>query len=251
MKRDIGTIIVGLLFIATGAVIAGSMLGFFDLSVSLRGWWTVFIIVPAILSIVQGGVNAGNLIMLAVGAILLLNAQGLLPAGFGWKLIFPVVLLIIGFQLLTGGTMCGASSCGRGHGRFGDDDGSGDTGGSKGASGDSGRAGNAGHDDSAQAFFAERKVNPEDRDYRGGTYAATFGSVIIDLRKAHLPEDVVIQATALFGGITVYLPDGVRVVTHVTPIFGGVEEKYRSSAPSSGRTVVIRGTATFGGIEIK
>lgn len=89
MKRDIITIIVGMLFLATGIVIGGSMLGYFNFSINFAGWWTLFLIVPAILAIVQGGFNAGNVILLAVGGILLMEAQEVLPASFSWRLILP------------------------------------------------------------------------------------------------------------------------------------------------------------------
>lgn len=49
MRRDISTIIIGLLFLAAGAVIGGSMLGLFEINISLDGWWTIFIIAPALI----------------------------------------------------------------------------------------------------------------------------------------------------------------------------------------------------------
>ena len=55
MKRDISTIIIGALFLLAGIAIGGSMLGFFDFTINLDGWWTVFIIVPALIAIAQGG----------------------------------------------------------------------------------------------------------------------------------------------------------------------------------------------------
>lgn len=237
MKRDAYTIIVGTLFIAAAIAIGGTMLGFFDLNLSLRGWWTVFIIVPALVSIVQGGLNAGNAIMLGVGVLLLMNAQGAFPEGFGWKLILPFVLLVVGFQLLTGGSMC-AGRRGRGAPK----------GGSTPGDGKDGRA--DGEYSYAQAIFGEQVIRPVREKYRGGNYAALFGSVVLDLREAVITEDVVVTVSALFGGITIYLPEGVRVIAHVTPIFGGVDDK-RGGARTGENTVIVRGSATFGGIEIK
>ncbi len=238
MKRDVYTIIVGTLFIAAAVAIGGSMLGLFDINLSLRGWWTVFIIVPALISIVQGGLNAGNAIMLGVGVLLLMNAQGVLPEGFGWKLILPFILLIVGFQLLTGGSLCAfRRGCGAGEG------------GAKPAGGSGARASE--ESSFAQAMFGEQTVRPERERYSGGSYAAVFGSVILDLREAVIAEDVVVSVSALFGGITIYLPEGVRVITHVTPIFGGVDDRKKGGPRSGENTVIIRGSATFGGIEIK
>lgn len=243
MKRDVYTILIGTLFIAAAVAVGGTMLGFFDLNLSLRGWWTVFIIVPALVSIGQGGLNAGNAIMLGVGTLLFLSAQGFLPEGFGWKLILPFVLLVVGVQLLTGGALCGGGrGCGtRRH------DGKGDGGNSAGGSPDDAAGGNF----FTQAVFSEQRVHPDGEKYSGGSYAALFGSVIVDLRDAIISEDVVVTVSALFGGITVYLPAGVRVITHVTPIFGGVDDKRAAAGRTGENTVIVRGSATFGGIELK
>lgn len=248
MKRDVYTILIGSLFIAAGVAVGGTMLGFFDLNLSLRGWWTVFIIVPALISIVQGGLNAGNAIMLGVGVLLFMSAQGILPAGFGWKLILPFVLLVVGFQLLTGGALCGGNrGCGTRHGGARRDGKAND--GAKPSDYDDDPA--KGESSFAQAMFGEQTVHPDRENYRGGSYAALFGSVIVDLRDAIISEDVVVTVSALFGGITVFLPEGVRVITHVTPIFGGVDDKRAGSGRTGENTVIIRGSATFGGIELK
>ena len=113
MKRDFATIVVGLLVLGAGIIIGGVLLGFFDFDISLAGWWTIFIIAPALFSMAQSGVNAGNMIMLAVGVILLMNAQEIFPVYISWRLIFPIVLIAVGVQLLFGKSIT-CKSCGTG-----------------------------------------------------------------------------------------------------------------------------------------
>ncbi len=102
MRRNFATIIVGLFFLCAGIIIGGNMLGLFHFKIDSSGWWTIFIIAPALISIAQGGLNAGNAILLAIGVILLLDAQGVFPGGVPWKLVFPIALLAVGAQLLFG-----------------------------------------------------------------------------------------------------------------------------------------------------
>lgn len=266
MKRDIMTIVVGILFLAAGIAVGGSMLGFFDLSINLRGWWTVFIIAPALISMVQGGPNAGNIIVLGVGVILLLNAQGIMPAGFSWRLIIPVVLLAVGFQLLFGGS--------RHAGRYSDrhqdktDDDNAEKNGSSGwtdgaASGEkSGERASGGglyteaskpgtSYKTASALFGSQDICYGPEPFSGGSYTAVFGGLTINLCNVKFDGDVVINVSAIFGGIDLILPSNVQVVSNVAPILGGVDIKYASSRDPLSRKIIVNGTASFGGVAIK
>jgi predicted membrane protein len=244
MKRDFATILVGALFLVAGIAIGGSMLGYFDLRINAAGWWTVFIIVPALISIVNGGVNLGNLIMLAVGVILLLDQQGVLPAGFSWRLVLPAILLVIGVQLLFGGTgfsgfrgkrwCCGPS---------GTEKAGGATGSSAGAR-DAGRK-------TASAVFGEQNVNYGNDEFFGGSYSAFCGSCVVNLSAARIVGDVVITVSAFMGGIEIILPANVSVISHVTPLLGGCEIKYPSSSDPAAPKVIVNGAVSLGGVTVK
>lgn len=282
MRKDIGTIIVGLLFLGAGIAIGGGMLGYFDFTINFAGWWTLFLIVPALLAIVQGGVNAGNIILLAVGGILLLDAQRMLPPNFSWRLMIPVVLLAVGFQLLFGGRlkhydwdgMEWKHSRGKAAGSASDgDEGKTDSADAKssdeaeGSRAKTNSKSHAGRESggglftesskpnssykTASVLFAGQDIRYGDEDFTGAAYSAVFGGLTIDMRRVVLAGDVVINATAIFGGIELMLPDNVRLVTHVTPILGGTECKYPSSRDPNSPRVIVNGTASFGGIEIK
>ena len=80
---------------------------------------------------------------------------------------------------------------------------------------------------------------------------AIFGGVKLDLKNAIIDQDVVINASAIFGGIDIYVPKNVKVKTKSVPIFGGVNNKANISTDEKSHTIYINGTAVFGGIEIK
>ena len=274
MKRDIMTIFIGILFLAAGIAVGGSMLGFFDLSITFRGWWTIFIIAPALISMVQGGPNAGNIIVLGVGVILLLNAQGIMPAGFTWRLIFPIVLLAVGFQLLFGGNRRSdrhrrhedqdrardGSSDSQGSGFSRDGSADGNRGGTADAkSGERASGGGLYTETSkpgasyktASALFGSQDICYGPELFTGGSYTAVFGGLTINLCNVTFDGDVIIGVSAIFGGIDLILPSNVQVVSNVTPILGGTEIKYASSRDPAARRIIVNGTASFGGVTIK
>ena len=78
-----------------------------------------------------------------------------------------------------------------------------------------------------------------------------FGSVEIDLSKAILKKDQIINANAIFGGVDIRVPSGVNIKVKSTPIFGGVENKTKTEYNESLPTLYINGVAMFGGVEIK
>jgi predicted membrane protein len=63
--------------------------------------------------------------------------------------------------------------------------------------------------------------------------------------------DCDINASAVFGGIDIYLPQGVRVKINNVPVFGGVSNKYMQSADPAAPIVYLNSTCMFGGIDIK
>jgi len=267
MKKDISTIIIGLLFLAAGVAVGGSMLGYFDFHISLDGWWTLFLIVPALLAIAQGGINVGNIVLLAVGVILLLDQQRILPHNFGWRLIFPVILLAIGLQVLLGdlfrpkGTRsyscCSPSGSTSGtpsgeKANEGTDSPGQATGTNKPApKALSSESTSKGSYKTASVLFGGQDIVYGQEDFSGASYTAVFGGLDINMKSVILTQDVTINATAIFGGIEIKLPDNVRIVCNVAPVLGGTDIKYHSSNDPLARTVYITGVATFGGIDIK
>lgn len=256
MKRDLATILVGALFLIAGVAIGGSMLGYFDLRLDFAGWWTVFIIVPALISIVNGGVNLGNLIMLAVGVVLLLDRQGILPRNLSWRLILPAILLVVGFQLLVGGSGHGWVKKDRAGNRCKGGDsgpaGSGEeTRGTEGWQGTTHRESAGPEKKSASVVFGEQNISYGSEEFTGGAYSVFCGSCSVNLTSVRLTGDVVISASVLIGGIELVLPENVTVISHVTPVIGGCDVKYPSSRDPQSPKVIINGTVSLGGITIK
>lgn len=91
---------IGILFLALGIVLAlKSILGFGSILL-FDGWWTLFLIVPCVYSIVKNGLNKKNGIGAFVGVLLFINCRtGFLGAVVG-KLFIPIILVAIGYRML-------------------------------------------------------------------------------------------------------------------------------------------------------
>jgi hypothetical protein len=61
----------------------------------------------------------------------------------------------------------------------------------------------------------------------------------------------VVDATAIWGGIEILVPEDWEVIGEVVPVIGGFEMKVASSVSSAGGQLVVRGVALMGGIEVK
>ncbi|XMB72667.1 hypothetical protein RJI07_01875 [Mycoplasmatota bacterium WC30] len=87
--------IMGLLLLVIGIVL---ILQAFDLIGDFRfdGWWTLFLIIPAVISMSRTGFTVGNGILLVLGVGFLLKEQG-------WdftKYVVPAIFIVLGVGIL-------------------------------------------------------------------------------------------------------------------------------------------------------
>jgi hypothetical protein len=109
-------------------------------------------------------------------------------------------------------------------------------------------------EDSVSAFvlFSGREMAPMSQDFHGGSLVAIFGGVEIDLRHAALAPGAHLDVTAIFGGAEVTVPPGWRVRVTGPGIFGGTENgAERQQLPVDAPTLDVRALALFGGVEVK
>ena len=226
--NKISSIIWGLALITVGVIMVGNALEWFDINLFFKGWWTLFIIVPCTISLITEKGKMGSLIGIILGVLLLLACQDVIGFESLWKVFLPIIVIIIGVTLI------GKSLFSRKfdevteklNKKINKDDGTG-------------------------AVFGGQDINMAGKEFKGKNINAVFGAMKLDLRKAIIKEDVMINASAVFGGIEIIVPEDVAVETKSNSIFGGVSNK-KDSAPKKGApTVYVNGMALFGGIEIK
>lgn len=104
--------------------------------------------------------------------------------------------------------------------------------------------------------FGGREVYVDSQNFYGGRTSSLFGGTEYDLRQAGLSQNgAVIDALALFGGCGFKVPPDWTVKNEVTAIFGAFTDKRGSSlnhvVSDPSKTLVIKGFAAFGGVEVK
>jgi len=103
----------------------------------------------------------------------------------------------------------------------------------------------------ATAIFGgvEKKIHSQ--AFRGANVMALFGGAELDLTQAKAIETgCVVNVTALFGGAEIRVPEDWNVIVTGAPIFGGVEDKSKGGAEGA-VNVTLNCTVAFGGLEIK
>lgn len=225
MKNKISNTLIGLCFIALGVLFLGNVLDWWTFNIFFDGWWTLFIIIPCVASVISNGIQVGNLIGVGVGIILLLWQQDVFSFSSAIKIIFPSCFVLIGIAIIVKSFSSKQSY--------------------------SGYDSKAPTKENATAIFGGAQPNFSNLEFKGINSTAIFGGVDLNLKTAIINEDCRIDCTAIFGGIDIILPPNVKVKLSTTPILGGVENKYISSPLPDAPVVYINATCILGGLEIK
>ncbi len=226
--KKFGNILWGIVLIAIGVIFGLNAMGITNINIFFRGWWTLFIIIPSFIELVRSTNKMWSFIWLSIGIVLLLCAQNILSFRFIGKLIFPFILVMIGISLIFK-----------------------DTFNKKIAEKIRTLNHNRGNFEEYCATFGEQKSDLAGQEFKGANLDAVFGSVELDLSKAMMKQDQVVNASAIFGGIEIRVPSGVNIKVKSTPIFGGVDNKTKTEYNENLPTLYINGVAIFGGVEIR
>ncbi len=222
------SIIWGIILVAVGVIVALNALEITDIDIFFDGWWTLFIIVPCFIGVFTSREKFGNILGVAVGVFLLLCCQDILEFSMLWKLGLPVIIVAIGLKMIFGGLFKNKSEKVMENIVI-----------------------NGGDTKKFGAAFSGTNANFSGEMFYGTELNAVFGGVDCDLRGAFIEQDCVIKANAIFGGIDIYVPEGVNVKVHSTSIFGGVDSKKHKNSPENPHTIFINANCLFGGIDIK
>lgn len=226
--KKVESVLWGIVFITIGLIIAGNVLGITNINIFFNGWWTLFIIIPCFIGLFKNNRKTGDIIGLIIGIALLLACQDILKFDLVWKLLFPVILIIVGISFIFRDTIGGKIT-------------------------KEIKELNKNRINSNEycATFSEQNVKFDDEKFSGADLTAVFGGVKCDLRKAIIEENQIINATSIFGGIEIFVPENVKIKIKSTPIFGGVSDKANYSKEEQAHIIYINATCVFGGVEIR
>ena len=229
--KKLSNIIWGVILVAVGIIFAYNAMFEPDINIFFDGWWTLFIIVPCFVGLVQGKDVKGNLIGIAIGVALLLAARDIIDFSLIWKLIVPAALIVIGVSIIFKDSF--RSKINNEIKRITERNKETNT-----------------ENVSHCATFSGLDLNFDGERFTGTDLTAVFGGIDCDLTNAIIDEDVVIKADAIFGGVDIIVPGNVNVKIRSTSIFGGTS-KGRKSEVENAPTIYVNATCIFGGVDIK
>ena len=228
--KKVGPVIWGIAIIALGIIFGGNAIGLFNINVFFDGWWTLFIIVPSVVSLFTEKEKLSSLVFLAAGIILLLAAQNVFSFEVAWKVILAVLLVAIGIGIIFKSVFRGNNDkeVEKKVQDLKDDK----------------------TMDSQMAIFSGSDRTYNDEIFSGANIMAMFGGAELDLRNAKFTKDAAIKAFCLFGGIEIMVPEDVQVKIKSGFIFGGASDERKGSAGKGKYTIYLDAAGGFGGITI-
>ena len=207
----------GIVLIVVGILFLGRNMNWWNFSIFFRGWWTLFLIVPSIISLVRKESMGTSFLILVLGVLMLLASQNVIEWSTIWKVFLPIIIMVVGLSIIFGNRKVKTKKV----------------------------KGNA---KEYVAIFSgvDEVINKIENDFK---MTAVFGGIELDMRDVTLDSDLVIDCFTLFGGIDIRLPKDVVVKVNGLPIFGGVENKYRNNHEAK-VTVYINHTTICGGVNL-
>jgi predicted membrane protein len=249
MRNRLGNILWGLVFILIGVGFLGNILWGWDFELFFDGWWTLFIIVPCGISLVQRGPKLGNLIGLSIGVLLLLS-ETYEMYDFG-EMIIPAIFIIIGINVIVKNSSYYNHEK---HNTYTSKNGNEDNYDSeevgskrtyhKESSNQNNYVGNQ-----ATSVLSSKVIDFSNQLFDGITLNSVLGSITLDLRNADIKDGAYIDIAAVLGGVDIFVPSDVEVKVEQVPILGGVSNKPHMS--NSTTTIYINATCILGGVSIK
>lgn len=226
--KEVNKILWGVIFIALGVIIGLNVLDITDIDLFFDGWWTLFIIVPCFIDLFKDKDKTGNIIGLLIGVALLLACQDVFSFEYVIKLMLPAILVIIGLSFIFKDVIN-----------------------SKVKNEIKKLNKNKVSDHEYCATFGGVDANFDNEEFKGCDLSAIFGGVNCDLTKSKIKDNVVINATAIFGGIDIIVPKGYIVKVSSTSIFGGVGNDYQNTDKENAKIIYVKASCIFGGVSIQ
>lgn len=225
----LGNYIIGIIFILLGTGFLLEQLAVINFGSFISLYWPSLLIVIGIIKLFnKKSSRTGNFILILIGGLLQADRLDLISYNI-WQLFWPILLIIIGLKFIFFKKSSTKDFTFDHENNFDDSD-------------------------IVNSFniFSGMKTLNQSKSFKGGNVTAILGGAEIDLRGAKISDgEAYLEATAMFGGINIFVPTDWKVETTGLPIFGGWENNTLINPDSNAPVLKIKCFAAFGGIEIK
>lgn len=224
MKKINVNVIIGLFLLVVGVLVGLETLNVgLQLDYSIIGW-SFLSVLGLIMMINDKKVSTVPSVLIFIGLWNALNEVGIITGSI-FSLIWPIILIIVGANLVFGKNLFNKLPV------------------------------NIQNNPSELVYngiFSGVEERLSIKDFKGLTANAIFGGVELDLRDVEITDNVQIDISALFGGVTIILPEKYNVIIGESiALFGGTDNKYKGLHDESKKAIYINCRAIFGGVELK
>jgi len=88
--------------------------------------------------------------------------------------------------------------------------------------------------------------------FKGGEIVNIFGGAEVDFTRSDIQGPVIVEITQLFGGTKLLVPPHWQVVSDVSSVFAGVDDKrFGNPTQSPDKILYLKGISVFAGIDIR
>jgi len=223
-------------------ILAGLLLLAFNFDILPYGWkhvifsWQILLIVIGVISIFGNDSRMPGMILILIGGFFLIPEIFVMHISFT-RLFWPMILIIIGVMILSKRRINGKWRQKFEH-KFGQTD---------------IPLPEEGYINE-ENIFSGSKHRVTNQVFRGGKITNVFGGSEIDLTQATLAEGKTeLTIECIFGGVTLIVPADWKVVLNISAVLGGFSDKriVVKEPIDPNKVLIIRGSAIFGGGEIK
>jgi len=226
-KHSDKRLIVGVIIVLVGALLLASNFGIFPYNLKHYLFhWEVILMGVGIIAMLTSEHKGTGFIIFAVGGALYL--RNFLDFHFNfWQVFVPALIILVGMVLIFRKRTVGI--------RAKDIEESGDD-----------------YIDDVSIFGGGDKII-NSKNFKGGKITAIFGGSNLNMTNIKLAEGPqVIDVFALFGGMSLIVPEDWNIKIQVISIFGGFSDKHRiTKSEKDNNVLILKGLVIFGGGEIK
>ena len=240
-NRDAARVVGGLILVGIGTVHLLRNLGYF-----MPGWlftWPVILILVGVYTAVRNNFRGSSWFILTVIGVAFLVANVYNDVNFN-RAFWPVVVIAFGLMFILrpkrSGDCKGTSRREKMRDEYI-------------ASTDSRESADSSDFIYVNSVFSGVKKNMLSKNFQGGKINCVFGGAEVDFMQADINGTVTLRIELIFGGAKIMVPANWTIVNELDGMFHGVEDKRKNTIvlPDPSKTLLLKGSAVFGGVDIR
>lgn len=223
MREKCSNVVWGISLVVLSVMLLGNLFAFWFVDIFFDGWWTLFILIPAMVMFLINKYKVSNLILMIGSLVLLICCRGFFSWQYMIELLLSLIVLGIGVKLI----ICSF----------------------RGKKKEETKKSNQ-ELVSYNGIFGSFDEKCLQDNFKGARINSIFGRINLDLKDIKITKDVKIKVFCLFGKVNIKVPNDINVEVSGNNVFANVQNKVQKRNNKSS-IVYVDSTCIFGEIKIK